>query len=216
MTHRESGDEPSVDLTTLMTLAMASRGQERMRFDYRTGEGQPSRRHVEPHRLVSLNRRWYLVAFDLDRDDWRTFRIDRVSTPVSTGVRADPRAVPDAAALVTEGVALRGYDVQAVVRVHCSPAAAAREIAPTIGVIDRGPADSATTIVRIGGDVDWIARYLTGLPFRCEVIEPDAVRTEIRRVARQLLREHPPGRHDAVGSGAKRSTPLPSGSRTDA
>ncbi len=105
---RAGDDHPSVDLTTLMTLAMASRGQERMRFDYRTGEGQTSRRHVEPHRLVSLSRRWYLVAFDLDRDDWRTFRIDRVGTPVSTGVRATPRAAPDAAALVSEGVALRG------------------------------------------------------------------------------------------------------------
>ena len=73
-----------------------------------------------------------------------------------------------------------------------------------------------TTIVRIGGDVDWIARYLVGLPFRCEILEPDTVRAEIRRVARQLLREHPPAGHDAVGSGAKRSTPLPSGSRTEA
>ena len=131
-------------------------------------------------------------------------------------MRATPRPAPDATALVTEGVALRGYDVQAVVRVHCSPAAAARQIAPTVGVIEPGPDDAATTIVRIGGDVDWIARYLIGLPFRCEVLEPDAVRAEIRRVARQLLREHPPAGHDAAGSGAKRSTPLPSGSRTEA
>jgi predicted DNA-binding transcriptional regulator YafY len=211
-----AGDEPSVDLATLMTLALASRGQERMRFDYRSGDGQASRRHVEPHRLVSLSRRWYLVAFDLDRDDWRTFRIDRVGRPVSTGVRATPRPAPDATALVTEGVALRGHDVQAVVRVHCSPVAAQRQFAPNVGVVEPGHDDAATTIVRIGGDVDWIARYLAGLPFRCEILEPDTVRAEIRRVARRLLREHPPADHDAVGSGAKRSTPLPSGSRTEA
>ena len=66
-------------------------------------------------------------------------------------------------------------------------------------MIEPGPDDADTTIVRIGGDVDWIARYLVGLPFRCEVLEPDAVRAEIRRVARQLLREHPPAGHDAVG-----------------
>ena len=213
---RAGDDEPSVDLTTLMTLAMASRGEERMRFDYRTAEGQASRRHVEPHRLVSLNRRWYLVAFDLDRDDWRTFRIDRISTPANTGVRATPRTAPDATAQVTEGVALRGYDIQAVVRAHCSPATAARQIAPTVGVVEPGPDDATTTIVRIGGDLDWIARFLIGLPFRCEVLEPDSVRIEIRRLARRLLREHPPAGHDAAGSGAKRSTPLPSGSRTEA
>jgi predicted DNA-binding transcriptional regulator YafY len=192
-------DEPAVDVTTLMTLAVACRGLERMRFDYRTGEGQTSRRHAEPHRIVSLRRRWYLVAFDLDRDDWRTYRIDRISNPISTGVRATPRSTPDATALVSEGVAVRAYDVQAVVRVHCRPEVAAREIAPTVGVIEPDPEDAAAAIVRIGGDVDWIARYLIGLPFRCDVLEPDAIRSEIRRIARRLLREHPAtGRAPAV------------------
>jgi predicted DNA-binding transcriptional regulator YafY len=129
------GDGPAVDVTTLMTLAMACRGLERIRFDYRTGEGQTSRRHADPHRLVSLRRRWYLVAFDLDRDDWRTFRIDRISNPISTGVRATSRPAPDATALVSEGVAVRAYDVQAIVRVHCRTDVAARQIAPTVGVI---------------------------------------------------------------------------------
>jgi predicted DNA-binding transcriptional regulator YafY len=216
---RAGDDDPSVDLTTLMTLAMTSRGQERVRFDYRTGDGQTGRRHVEPHRLVSLNRRWYLVAFDLDRDDWRTFRIDRIGPPATTGVRATQRPAPDAAALVAEGVALRAYDVQAVVRVHCDPTAAARQIPPNVGVIEPAPENATATIVRIGGDVDWIARYLIGLPYPCEVVEPEAVNTEIRRIARRALRDHPPapsgsGRHAAVSRAAKSSTEFPSGSRT--
>jgi predicted DNA-binding transcriptional regulator YafY len=206
--------DPAVDVATLMMLAMACRRLERIRFDYRTGEGDTSRRHAEPHRLVSLRRRWYLVAFDLDRDAWRTYRIDRVANPVSTGVRSTPRPVPDATALVSEGVAVRVYDVQAVVRVHCPPRVAAREIPPTIGVVEPGPDDASTTIVRIGGDLDWLSRYIAGLPFRCDVLEPDAVRTEIRRVAHRLLREHPPV-HDA-GRAAKSSTLLPSGSSTEA
>jgi predicted DNA-binding transcriptional regulator YafY len=184
-------DDPAVDVGTLMMLAMACRRLERIRFDYRTGEGQASRRHAEPHRLVSLRRRWYLVAFDLDRDDWRTYRIDRISNPISTGARSTPRTAPDAAALVSEGVALRIYDIQAVVRAHCPPSVAAHEISPTIGVVDAGPDDAQTTIVRIGGDADWIARYLAGLPFRVEVLEPDEVRAEVRRLAHRLLREHP-------------------------
>ena len=188
---RRGDDDPVVDLTMLMTLAMACRGLERMRFDYRTADGEASRRHAEPHRIVSMRRRWYLVAFDLDRDDWRTFRIDRIRAPIGTGVRATPRPAPDATALVSEGVAVRAYDVQAVVRVHCPPEAAAREISPMVGVVGPDPDDAAAAIVRIGGDVDWIARYVSGLPYRCDVLEPPEVRTEIRHIARRLLREHP-------------------------
>ena len=103
-----------------MALAQACRRQDRLRFDYRTGDDRTGRRHVEPHRLVSLRSRWYLVAFDLDRDDWRTFRVDRVGPPASTGVRSR-REAPDAAALVAEGVAVRAYDTQARVRVPVPP-----------------------------------------------------------------------------------------------
>ncbi len=74
-------DPTTTDVAILMTLAQACRREERLRFDYRTGDDRTSRRHVEPHRLVSLRSRWYLVAFDLDRDDWRTFRVDRVGPP---------------------------------------------------------------------------------------------------------------------------------------
>jgi predicted DNA-binding transcriptional regulator YafY len=206
---RRSDDDPVVDLTMLMTLAVACRGLERLRFDYRTGDGEASRRHAEPHRIVSMRRRWYLVAFDLDRDDWRTFRIDRIREPINTGVRATPRPTPDATALVSEGVAVRAYDVQAIVRVPCPPEVAAREISPTVGVVEPDPDEVAAALVRIGGDVDWIARYLIGLPFPCAVLEPPEVRTEIRRIARRLLREHP-----AHSSGANSSTELPSGSWT--
>ena len=68
-----------VELPSLMSIAMCCRRSERMRFSYRDGADRVSERRVEPHRLVSLGRRWYLVGFDLDRDDWRTYRVDRVS-----------------------------------------------------------------------------------------------------------------------------------------
>ena len=170
-----------------MTLAQACRRQDRLRFDYRTGDDRTSRRHVEPHRLVSLRSRWYLVAFDLDRDDWRTFRVDRVGRPAPTGVRSVPRAAPDAAALVAEGVAVRVYDTQARVRFPVPPAVVGREIRPTIAVIEPGPADATTTVVVIGGDADWIARYLAGLPFPFEVLDSDEVRREVELLAHRLL-----------------------------
>ncbi|MDQ3468843.1 MAG: WYL domain-containing protein, partial [Actinomycetota bacterium] len=182
---------PVTDPAVLMSLAQASRAGERMRFDYRTGDDRASRRHVEPHRLVSLRSRWYLVAFDVDRDAWRTFRVDRISGPQVTGSRSTPRPTPDAAAIVAEGVAVGVYDTAARIRLPMPPAVAARHISPVVGVVEPAPADATTTVVRIGGDPDWIARYLVSLPFPFEVIEPDTVRAEVRRLAHRLLREHP-------------------------
>lgn len=179
------------DMAILMALANACREQQRMRFGYRTGDDVASRRHAEPHRLVSLKRRWYLVAFDVDRADWRTFRVDRISAPVLTGAPSQPRQAPDAAALVAKGVAVRVYDVQARIRLHVDPGSAAREISPTIGVLEPAETGATSVVAEIGGDADWIARYLVGLPFRFEVIEPAEVRAEVRRLAHRMLRQHP-------------------------
>lgn len=182
---------PMVDVAVLMLLAQSCRKEERLRFDYRTGDDHPSRRHVEPHRVVSMGRRWYLVAFDVDRYDWRTFRIDRINGPQATGARAVPRQTPDAAALVAEGVAVRAYGTHARVRLALSPARAAHVFSPTVAVIETTDPDATSTVVRMGGDPDWIARYLVGLPGSFEIIEPEDVRLEVRRLARRLLREHP-------------------------
>ncbi|MGW0545971.1 helix-turn-helix transcriptional regulator [Streptomyces altiplanensis] len=89
-----SGDGATIDPRTLTVMAGAATGQERLRFAYRSGDGSRTRRLVEPHRLVSTGRRWYLVAYDLDRDAWRTFRVDRVSEPFATGARFTPRGLP--------------------------------------------------------------------------------------------------------------------------
>ncbi|QCW78069.1 YafY family transcriptional regulator [Streptomyces sp. S6] len=88
------GDGSTIDPRTLTTLASAATGQERLRFAYRSGDGTETRRQVEPYRLVSTGRRWYLVAYDLLREDWRTFRVDRVSEPFATGARFTPRPLP--------------------------------------------------------------------------------------------------------------------------
>ena len=79
---------------TLMVLAQACRDDERVVFGYTAREGEPSSRSVEPHRLVSLGRRWYLVAYDLDRGDWRSFRVDRITAPTTTGARFRQRKLP--------------------------------------------------------------------------------------------------------------------------
>jgi predicted DNA-binding transcriptional regulator YafY len=100
------GESPGVDPSALTTVALACRNEERLLFDYRAADGARTERHAEPHRLVPLGRRWYLVAYDLDRADWRSFRLDRLSSPRATGERYRPRELPaaDAAAFVRAGL----------------------------------------------------------------------------------------------------------------
>ncbi|MFN8021109.1 MAG: YafY family protein [Acidimicrobiales bacterium] len=91
------GDGPagnSPRLAVLDAVASACRDRVRLRFDYRSADGAASRRYVEPYRLVALQRRWYLVAFDIDRDDWRTFRVDRLDAPIASRNTFRPRRLP--------------------------------------------------------------------------------------------------------------------------
>ena len=118
----------TVDPEVLTTLALACRDTERVRFSYTAAGGEQTGRHVEPHRLVLLGRRWYLVGYDLDRQDWRSYRLDRLAAPNGTGVRFRARELPggDAAAFVRAGVqsARTGYDIEVIVE---APAPVVRE-----------------------------------------------------------------------------------------
>ena len=95
-----------VDAGDLTSIAQACRDTERLEFDYTARDGAHSDRRVEPHRLVLLGRRWYLVAWDLSRFDWRSFRLDRLTEPRRTGSTFFPRELPadDAAEFVRRGI----------------------------------------------------------------------------------------------------------------
>jgi predicted DNA-binding transcriptional regulator YafY len=188
----ETFADGAADVDVVMAFGLACSRSERTRFDYRAGDGRDSVRHVEPFRLVSVGRRWYLVAFDLDRADWRTFRVDRVSRVRNTGarfVRTDP---PDAAELVARGIAVNSYDARALVRFAAPADVVAQHIAPTVGVIRRDPKHRRQTLVEIGGDPDWIARFLAGAELEYEVLEPAEVRDELRRLGERLIERNPP------------------------
>jgi predicted DNA-binding transcriptional regulator YafY len=118
----------TVDPVVLTTLALACRDTERVRFSYTSAGGEQTGRHVEPHRLVLLGRRWYLVAYDLDRQGWRTYRLDRLDGARGTGARFRGRDLPggDAAAFVRAGIqsTRTGYDIEVIVE---APASAVRE-----------------------------------------------------------------------------------------
>ncbi len=107
---------PILDAGVLTALAQACRDDEPVAFEYTARDGASSRRRVEPHRLVSAGRRWYLVAYDRDRQDWRSFRVDRVTKVRQTGQRFRPRELPgdDAPAFVAAGIRsmAQRYDVR--------------------------------------------------------------------------------------------------------
>ncbi|WP_067826493.1 helix-turn-helix transcriptional regulator [Actinomadura kijaniata] len=88
-------DGPSVDPDVLAVVASAAAAGERLRFRYRAADGSEGRRRVEPYRLVASGRRWYLLAYDNGRDDWRVFRVDRMAEPFATGERFAERVPPE-------------------------------------------------------------------------------------------------------------------------
>ncbi|CAN5182475.1 WYL domain-containing protein [soil metagenome] len=182
----QRGSGGSVNPENMVILANAARRQERIRFDYLDGEGRQSERHVEPHQLVHASRRWYLVARDRDRDAWRTFRVDRIGKPASTGIRFVAVDAPDAAALVAEGLAVGVYRIQARVVLHFSFDEARRMVSSTIGIIERRRGGA---LLRIGADdVDWIARYLASLACGFEILDPPELKDSLAQLGARLIK----------------------------
>ncbi|MFI0445977.1 helix-turn-helix transcriptional regulator [Actinomadura sp. 6N118] len=179
---------PTVDPETLTVLAAAARDHERVRFSYRDKDGNSSRRQADPHSLVPAGRRWYLVAFDVERADWRTFRADRIDTPQPTGVRFPPRELPaeDAAAFVRQGRAA-GSTLRAVLLVHAS----AERLADGFRVsgTELEPVDEHTCIVRTAPEsLEWTALRIAFLELDFEVKEPPELADRLRDLGRRLVR----------------------------
>ncbi|MFF3248442.1 helix-turn-helix transcriptional regulator [Streptomyces sp. NPDC002870] len=179
----------TVDASVLTELANACRDSERLRFEYRDHGGSATRRSVEPHRLVCTERRWYLVAWDLDRGDWRTFRADRITPKPPHGPRFAPRTPPaeDLAAYVSQGVSTHAYAAQAVIRLRTSAERAAQFVGPADGALEA--VDERTCLLRTGAaslDVLVIHVMLMGVDF--EVIEPQELTEHIRTVRDRLSR----------------------------
>jgi predicted DNA-binding transcriptional regulator YafY len=162
-----SGGGPTVDAESLATVGAACRDSERLRFAYRDRGGAETRREVEPHSLVNAGRRWYLVAWDLKREDWRSFRLDRVARPAPTGVRSADRELPtkDAASYVMQSVRNMPSLYEARIVLH-APAEEIRKRIPR-GWGDIEPLSKNRCEYRTGDDdLDWLALRVAML--RCE------------------------------------------------
>ncbi|NED95612.1 YafY family transcriptional regulator [Phytoactinopolyspora alkaliphila] len=182
----ESG--PTVDTDVLMAIAVACRDHEQLRFDYRGHDGTESVRKVEPHRLVHRGRRWYLVAWDVERMDWRTFRADRMTPRIPTGPRFTPRELPggDVAAFVASGVDTATWQARAQVRLHMPADDASRRL-PSVVKVEA--VDENSCIISAGSDsFTMLAVYVSMLDVDFDVIEPPEFADHLRRQADRYLR----------------------------
>ncbi|MFE7744287.1 helix-turn-helix transcriptional regulator [Nocardia sp. NPDC057455] len=137
-TLRVAAPTPEVHPDTLMAIAETCQRHELLRFDYRAHNGTLGPRTVEPHTLVHFSRHWYLVAWDVDRTDWRTFRVDRITPRIPTGPRCAPREPPegDVAAYLSMRLSARAWPHQATVLLHRSADDAAERVWPGTGVLE--------------------------------------------------------------------------------
>ena len=182
------GGGPTLDATVLTTIAMACRGEERLRFDYAPREGETAARHVEPHRLVSLGRRWYLICWDLDRADWRSFRVDRLAAPALTGARFRPREIPggDPVAWLRSRLAAipYRYDVSVVLAAQVEAVRAVVGHWATAEALDPGSCRLRMNVDDLGWPVMIIG--VLGAPFTIE--SPPELRDRVRATGEALLR----------------------------
>ena len=155
----------------LMALASAVRDRVRVRVDYGRADGVRGERRLEPYRVLSMEGRWYLFAWDLGREDWRTFRMDRMHAVHPSTFPIGERPVPDIEAEVRESITVGGYPRAATVRI----VAPLEEIAPRVSaragtVTADGP---EACILRAGAeDLHWVALHLAWIGAPIEVIDP--------------------------------------------
>ena len=180
---------PTIDAETLTRIAGACRDSEKLRFEYHNRDGVASRREVEPHRLVHTGRRWYLAAWDMARNDWRTFRVDRIDASLTTGLRFAPRKAPEGgfAAYVSQSVAYAPYPHRGKILLYASLETASTRVPPSAGTLEA--VDEKSCMLHMGaGSLDMLAMYLVMIGFDFEVREPPELVDSIRALAERFQR----------------------------
>ena len=173
--------QPEIDAGLLALMSQAIRDRELVRFGYTarggSAPGEQLTRRVEPHRLVTVGRRWYLLAYDQDRADWRSFRLDRISDPESTRRNFVPREIPggDAAAYVRAGLSRREQELRIVATVHAPRSHVEPRIGPWARVLD--DTETTTRLEIEANDVRWAVFGLGYLdaPVTLESAPPEVV-----------------------------------------
>ncbi len=181
------GGRVPLDAGVLGVLAQACRDDETLSFTYQAPEAEPTQRRVEPHRLVTIGNRWYLLAYDRVRQDWRSFRVDRVSDPMTTGQIFRPREIPggDAAAYVHAGIRSRAaaYDICVLLRVE--PDVVARRVGRW-GEVE--PAEGGCRLRMQADDLGWPVMILAGVDADFTVEQPAELAELVKQAGERFTR----------------------------
>jgi predicted DNA-binding transcriptional regulator YafY len=182
-----SRTDAAVDPETLMTLARACRDREHVDLEYTALDGAVTHRRLEPYRLVTTGRRWYLLAYDRDRQDWRSLRLDRMRDVTARGTTFLAREAPDAATYVSRAISSSPYRYVARVRYRCPADVVTQHFSPSSVTIEADGPD--TCVITTGADdperlVLWLA--MVGVDF--EILEPPEVIAAAQGVAQRLAR----------------------------
>jgi predicted DNA-binding transcriptional regulator YafY len=180
---------PRVKMGDVSSLASACAERRELRFVYRDFKGASSARTVEPHRIVYTAARWYLVAWDRDRQDWRTFRIDRIDAPVPTGAHFLPRPSPDddVGAYVARGRATAAYKHRAILHLHASLLDMQERIPSMYGQLEA--VDDRTCLLHTGAfSLEALLAWIAGIGVDFDVREPPELVAHMERVASLLMR----------------------------
>ena len=180
---------PRVDPGVLAALATATRDREIVTFGHHRRDGTSATRRVEPHQLLTAYGAWYLLAFDLLRDDWRIFRLDRIEDVTSVRLRFAPRPLPDggAAGHLRRALTTAPYRYTASMTVHAS-ADAVRARVPLLLPDRIEPLDADRCHLELGSDsLHALARDIVALDSDIELDGPPELIEHLHAVGRRLL-----------------------------
>ena len=178
---------PTVDPETLTIIAAACRDHQQLRFTYASTHGEPAKRLAEPQGLVHTGRRWYLVAWDVSKEDWRTFRVDRVTERPALAARFPPREPPaeSLGEFVSRQISSNVYTYQAVLRIHAPLQVVAERTSPMSVSLE--PVDDTSCLMRTGAEaLDRIVFYLLYLDLDFEIHEPQRLKEHVGTLITRL------------------------------
>jgi predicted DNA-binding transcriptional regulator YafY len=180
---------PRIDPALLTALASACRNEEQLFFRYSDAKANALERRLEPHGLVHAGARWYLVAWDLDRSDWRSFRVDRVLGKPTTGRRFVRRKVPhgDVASYVAHSISTQVYTYQARVVLDAPLERMAQQLPPHVGKLEQ--IDAEHCVLETGGhSLEALGLYISLLGVDFRVLEPPELIEHVRALGQRLTR----------------------------
>lgn len=179
---------PTLDADVLTTVAAACRDNETLRFAYKSRDGTATERVVEPLRLAHTGyRRWYLLAWDVTREDWRTFRVDRIDGKAYPGERFTPKKPPkDVAEYIKETISNYPQRYRMKAKLSGSAAELTKAVPRWCGSIE--PIDDESCYLISGADsLEMLVSQLISTGFDFEVVEPEEMIPELRKIAKRLM-----------------------------